>query len=119
MRQGDHSNTDEREEPIGNDSSQMEISLGEALTIEHVGRLYEEMKGRIEGKDDEMRLDCSKLDQVDGAGVQLVAAFVLEAKNRGVAVRWTGDTVLLREGMALLGLQHVCCGDSLDRVRPT
>ena len=49
-------------------------------------------------------LDGAEVEQIDGAGIQLLAVFMKEAGERNIAIRWSGVSDRLRLAADQLGL---------------
>lgn len=79
------------------------VVLPEVLTIAEVAGCYERMVERLE-QGGEIRIDGASVEQIDGAGLQLLAAFVKEGTESAGGVTWTGCSETLREGARTLGL---------------
>ena len=54
-----------------------------------------------------LRLDASELTRVDTAGLQLLAAWILELGQRGRVAHWAGASEALRESARIAGLSAV------------
>ena len=54
-----------------------------------------------------IELVVDDISRCDGAGVQLLAAFVVEAQQRNKAVKWLGTSDVLDDSVRLLGLETV------------
>jgi anti-anti-sigma regulatory factor len=52
----------------------------------------------------DVALDLSALSRIDTAGLQLLAAFVLELGQRGHFVHWRGVSNIVIEGARVMGL---------------
>lgn len=86
--------------------------VGDRTEVRLVGRL-----GVSEAADTQRRLDAAlapqrpialdaaKLNGVDTAGLQLLAAFYRAAHTRGLNPQWIETSAALREGARLLGLE--------------
>ena len=80
--------------------------LPSSLTIAEVGELYPTLAERLQQAGD-LEIDCSAVDAVDGAGLQLLAALNRSASERQVSVSWKGATQVLRLAIAELGLSDL------------
>lgn len=91
------------------------IVLDEALTIADVGRWHARLLAAAQ-PGSTLVIDASALDQVDGAGLQLLAATVLDAGRRGYDVSLQASSPALREAAARLGLSSLLRlnGDAAD-----
>jgi len=79
------------------------IDLDVSLTIAEVSPLYEHML-RIFDKYDKVQLNGDAIEQIDGAGIQLLAAFIKQAVEEHAQVEWIGVSDKLRESAEQLGL---------------
>ncbi|MEX1828748.1 lipid asymmetry maintenance protein MlaB [Luteibacter sp. CQ10] len=52
-------------------------------------------------------IDGSAVNQIDTAGLQVLAAFSRDARAAGLAVRWRGASDSLHRGVAVLGLSEL------------
>ncbi len=52
-------------------------------------------------------LDPAALERVDTAGLQVIAAFVIEREKRGLSVSWRGPSAALATAADILGLSGV------------
>jgi ABC-type transporter Mla MlaB component len=87
------------------------IRLCEALTRANVRALYDELKAALDKAaaargERALTLEAAAVESVDGAGLQLLAAFARAAKARGVAIRWREVPGALREDARRLGLDE-------------
>lgn len=80
--------------------------LGASLTIPEVTEALDRLRALLDQGDDPLRLQGSGLEQVDGAGVQLLCALVKGARDRGRAVIWEGASPTLRAAAGQLGLER-------------
>jgi ABC-type transporter Mla MlaB component len=88
-------------------SSEGPIDLGEALTIREVGAMQARLlQALIDQSQADYQLSAADLQQIDGAGVQMLVAFVQEASRRGCGVSWQTQTEVLRQAAASMGLSH-------------
>jgi anti-anti-sigma regulatory factor len=89
----------------GMDSS---VDLGDALTIREVTMIYDQL---LQGMNDSIAgfvLLAGDLHQVDGAGLQMLVAFVCEAQRRDIRVVWSDVSPALRDGAEQMGVaQHL------------
>jgi phospholipid transport system transporter-binding protein len=53
-----------------------------------------------------VRLDGSAVAQVDTAALQVLGAFVRDARARDIEIQWHGASDTLRKGVVLLGLNE-------------
>jgi anti-anti-sigma regulatory factor len=83
-----------------------EIVLPASLTIAEVGELHRDLAERLQASDS-LTIDCSGVDAVDGAGLQLLAALNKAAIERQVGIVWRSASASLRQGISQLGLQNL------------
>lgn len=82
------------------------VVLPSSLTIVEVGDVKRQFTaGLANGRP--MRIDCSALDAIDGAGLQLLAAVARTANERQIELRWQSPPPMLGESVALIGLGNV------------
>ena len=82
------------------------FNLNSSLTIAEVTGLKQAMLDLYKSSD-LLTLDGSEIEHVDGAGVQLLAAFVKEAAERRIDIRWSGASERLQSAVLQLGLDMV------------
>lgn len=82
------------------------VDLGDALNIADVSARHAECK-RLAAGAAEIEIDASRVQSIDTAGLQLLAALVREARARNLVLRWRAPSKALREGAARLGLGPV------------
>jgi anti-anti-sigma regulatory factor len=79
------------------------VSLGESLTIADVTNLNSEV-ATIFDSGNRVSIDGSEIEQVDGAGLQLLAVLVKEAAERQVEISWDGVSESLEQAAAQMGI---------------
>ncbi len=82
------------------------INLGDRLTIAGVAERRREMSAALDSGGPVV-LQGGEIRQIDGAGLQLLAALIKEAAATGVAIRWDGISDALQQGARQLGLNEV------------
>jgi len=82
------------------------LELDSCLTIAEVGPLAEQLAGVFDSGDS-LVLNGGEIEQIDGAGIQLLAGLMKEAAAQQAQVAWSGTTVVLREAAAQLGLAEL------------
>lgn len=87
-------------------SGDADIVLPPSLTIAEVGELHRDLAEHLQAGES-LTIDCSGVDAVDGAGVQLLAALNKAAIERQVRVVWRSASAPLRQGILQLGLQNL------------
>ncbi|CAK0775176.1 putative STAS domain-containing protein [Gammaproteobacteria bacterium] len=79
------------------------FDLGEFLVIQEVMSLFDTLK-QILIRESVLQLEISRLERVDGAGVQLLCALVKEANTVGARIEWVGHSDALQESARRMGL---------------
>jgi anti-anti-sigma regulatory factor len=80
------------------------LSLPDCLTIVEVGDFHPQLAARlVEGG--EVSIDGAAVETIDGAGLQLLAAFVKDLVGKSSVVRWQGVSEALQRGASRLGLE--------------
>jgi len=79
------------------------INLGGSLVISEVEAWRTNLFTALQ-KGSDLVIDGGEIQQVDGAGMQLLAAFVLEAKRMHITFTWQGASPELCEASNQLGL---------------
>lgn len=79
------------------------VVLEDALTIADVGHWHARLLA-VARPGTSLVIDASGLEQVDGAGAQLLVALFLDGERRGYDVLLRGCSPALREAAARLGL---------------
>jgi len=82
------------------------IDLGGSLVINEVEAYRNVLLGALQG-DGDLIIDGTEIEQIDGAGLQLLAAFALEAEKMQIMFKWCGASSVLCEASAQLGLAEV------------
>ena len=93
-----------------NDSSKVKsddvVDLGCSLVISEVESCRNNLLEALQGGK-ALVLDGSEIQQIDGAGLQLLAAFAQEAEKLSVAFKWHGASQVLCDASRRLGLTEV------------
>lgn len=82
------------------------LKLPSSLTIAELGELHPVLAERLQQGND-LSIDCSQIELVDGAGLQLLAALNKSAVERQVSISWHGATEVLVQAIAELGLNDL------------
>ncbi len=80
------------------------ISCGEVLDISVVGKMYEELKVAIQDEHS-IALTAADLQRIDGAGLQLLIALFVEAKEMHIDVEWKETSDPLLDAASILGVK--------------
>ncbi|GEM_PF-2125332 len=79
------------------------IDLGGSLVISEVEAIRGDLLETLQsGKD--LIIDGAEIEQIDGAGLQLLAACILEAERMHVTLKWCGASQTLCSAADQLGL---------------
>jgi len=77
--------------------------LSGALTVEHAPQLKQRLLAQLEAGAP-VQLHGHDVSQLDGAGAQLLYAFVRDASRRGTTTRWISASRELVEAARMLGM---------------
>ena len=91
------------------------FNLGGNLTIAGVAELQRDMISILESGGPVV-LQGGEIKQIDGAGLQLLAAFIQEAMESDVSIRWDGLSDTLRQNTRLLGLTEILVKETASNV---
>ncbi len=94
------------ETPAAPDEDGTAFVLPGQLGIQDVGELHGLLRDMLDAGG-EIRFDASAVDNVDGAGMQLLAVFFKEAVTHGIQVEWRGVSNTLAEAAGVLGLREL------------
>lgn len=84
-------------------SEGVDLVLESSLTIADVGDYHAVLNACLEGGKP-IRIDAGGLDAVDGAGLQLLAAFIKNADAKALAVSWVAVSDALSAAAQRLGV---------------
>jgi len=91
------------ETPPDSEKNRGAIDLGGSLVISEVEVIRSDLLEALQsGKD--LMIDGAEIEQIDGAGLQLLAACVLEAERMHVTLKWCGASPALCSAADQLGL---------------
>jgi len=93
-------------EASGEQANGRVLQLDSCLTIAEVGPLAEQFAGVFDSGSN-LTLNGSEIEQIDGAGIQLLVVLMQEAAAQQARIAWSGTTVVLREAAAQLGLAEL------------
>ena len=71
--------------------------------IQEVMTVWDDLKHRIV-QESVLLLEVARLEQVDGAGIQLLCALMKEARTVGARIEWEGHSGALQESAHRMGL---------------
>lgn len=80
------------------------LALPEELTVYQVGRLREDWLSWLAQTSGAVRVDGTAVAQIDGAGVQLLAALLRTLDTRQIAWRLQAGDGVLRDALQIFGL---------------
>jgi anti-anti-sigma regulatory factor len=83
------------------------VSLGTSLTIRDVAELHGQLLAALDNGSGTLDLLAEELEQIDGAGLQLLVAVRQEARQRGTDLRWIGVTDVMRQAAAGMGMERM------------
>jgi anti-anti-sigma regulatory factor len=82
------------------------IELPAECTIADAGELKERLM-KILGHPTALTFDCSAVQRVDTATLQMLAAFVRDRRAEGLPVEWSTDGAAFKSAASLLGLSSL------------
>ncbi len=89
-------------------SNLVEIELPENLTIANIHPIHERLEAAVDDDDhDSILIKASSVTRVDTAGVQLLHAFVVAARDRSIDLDWDEPSEKLCSVVGLLGMEKV------------
>jgi len=103
--QSDEGENKTKKESTATESNDI-IDLGDSLIISEVESCRNILLDALQGGKD-LILDGSEIEQIDGAGLQLLAAVALDAEKMSVTLKWHGASQVLCEASGKLGLIDV------------
>lgn len=80
-----------------------ELTIGESIDISRVGIVYAEMKDSLQSSA-EVSLNISDITHIDGAGIQLIFAYIKAAKEQGLQLSVSEPSANVRAVAEILGL---------------
>ncbi|MCW8890123.1 MAG: STAS domain-containing protein [Sedimenticola sp.] len=80
------------------------VDLGAVFTLYDIDMLKHKLLDALDRSGDCLRLDGSDIEQLDGAGLQLLASLILEAREAKKTIEWEGASDELLASAHLLGL---------------
>jgi len=83
------------------------LRLPPIVGVAAAAELQQSMLSALERSADVLCIDSSAVQRIDTAGVQLLLALCNRALAADKDVQWQGDTGLLRQAAAALGLEHL------------
>ena len=83
-----------------------QVDLGEGVEISTLGVVRQTLEHALVEQHGGVVLDGERVARIDGAALQLFAAFCREAKSQGCEVRWKNPSSSLQRAARLLGLSQ-------------
>lgn len=82
----------------------MQIALNESLDISQVNELAETLASAL-SEGNPVVLSGEQVTRVDASSIQLLFAFVQQAKLKGISVAWEGSNDVFSAAARMLGLE--------------
>ena len=92
-------------ETVSSDA-EMLLECNDVLDVSVVSD-FKALLHQASGQNSPIVLDASQLERVDGAALQLMTAFFLEAQESGLSVAWRGPSEALQYAADLTGLKQI------------
>lgn len=87
-------------------SNLVEIELPENLTVANIHPIHERFEEAVDDKDhDSILIKAASVTRADTAGVQLLHAFVVAAKERNIELDWNKPSEKLCSVVNILGME--------------
>jgi len=83
-----------------------ELAVGDSVDISRVGIVYAEMKKSLQTSQ-AVSLNISEINHIDGAGMQLIYAYLTAAKDQGLELSVSEPSASVRAVAKLLGLDSL------------
>lgn len=82
------------------------FDLGSSLTIADVSEMHEKFRGLLDAGGD-ICLSIANLEQIDGAGLQLLVLMIKESTERQNDFTWSGESTVLKQMAEYGGLSGI------------
>ncbi|MCC6207484.1 MAG: STAS domain-containing protein [Gammaproteobacteria bacterium] len=89
--------------PVSAGNGPHRVVLGASCTIEDVAQMRGDLAAPL-ATGRPIIIDASRLERVDTAGTQLLAAFCIDCLEQGIVFAWKQQPPVLEEAIRLLGL---------------
>ena len=86
-----------------NNTQVHEFLFDEVLDITMARQYYEQLNQYL-NDNKKMVLNAEKIERIDGAGLQLIVAFIKEAKKLNLQISWTGVSKAFKKNAEILGV---------------
>ncbi|MFK5894262.1 MAG: STAS domain-containing protein [Pseudomonadota bacterium] len=83
-----------------------EIIFDEVLDIT-MALQYHEQLNQLLNDQKQITLNAEKIERIDGAGLQLIVAFVIAADKLNMKVTWTGVSEIFKKNANILGVTDI------------
>jgi anti-anti-sigma regulatory factor len=82
------------------------LELPSNLTIANIHPVHEQFEGVVNDKgSDHVTLKANAVERADTAGIQLIYAFVVAAKERQISIEWQAPSEKFCSAVELLGMK--------------
>lgn len=88
-------------------AGETKLVLDSILDVSRAQALYRTLDQAL-GQSAPIVMDGSRVERVDTAAVQMLAAFGRAAHERGLKLKWQAPSAALRQAVDLLGLGAMC-----------
>jgi anti-anti-sigma regulatory factor len=89
----------------GTNGAKVQLTIPEVVTIAEVSSLAAECR-RVLAAGQRLRVDGSRVQRIDTAGLQLLAALVADAARRRIGFEWSECSEALTSTARLLGMDR-------------
>lgn len=83
-----------------------ELNLGESIDISRVGIVYSELNNTLQASS-AVNLNLSEITHIDGAGIQLIYAYLIAARKQDLEVSISEPSASVRTAAEILGLEKL------------
>ena len=87
-------------------SSTTTIDFGEVLDISFAAKLHSQLKDEVE-KNSTVNFSTSELTRIDASCLQVLASFMVYAKENDIKVEWPSPSDVIKEATRLTGLTEI------------
>lgn len=83
----------------------VEIDLPENLTVANIHPIHEQLEAMVDDQShDQIVIHAGSVNRADTAGIQLLYAFVVAARDRQIVLSWDQPTSKLINAIDILGM---------------
>lgn len=101
------------EEPVTPEVADGPLVLEASITIADVGDYHATLEQYLQ-KGSDIVIDGSQVESIDGAGLQLLAAFIKEVVSKSIPLKWQAASETLQRSAAQMGILTALHMDGLD-----